>query len=254
MSSQLIILFDAIKLGDIASVRKIIFANPELMDHVREDDYFKDTPLTFSAKHNQKEIVELLLKRGADINKTNAYGFNPYFSAVDEYHYDLAISLLNEKSLDLNHKSYSKADALGQVLRTVQHLYTEQMFDPKMNINLLFKLIDALLEKGFDINKPQLSVNIPPVVISASCQSWTLVAYLISKGADYTAKGNMDHDIWTYFCGNQYFTVHGKTELFNLLELTIKQSGEKYGKIVKPENFYVDMFGEPFEPATQVLI
>lgn len=62
MSAQLINLFESIKTGDINSVRKIIFADPELIDSVREDDYYEDTPLTFAANHDDENIVDMLLK------------------------------------------------------------------------------------------------------------------------------------------------------------------------------------------------
>lgn len=249
MSAQLINLFESIKTGDINSVRKIIFANPELIDSVREDDYYEDTPLTFAANHDDKNIVDILLKRGANINKVNSYGFNAYFSAVNEQNLDLAFHILQNEKLDLAHETFSKSDALGHLLRKIQHFYNEETLPEKINIHSLFKLIDSLFDKGFDINKPQLDSKDTPILICAGSQSWALVAYLISKGADYTAKNNYKYDIWTHFCGNKYLTPKAKYDVLSVLDATAKQSGEKYGKLKKPENLYVDIFGNLFDPS-----
>src|SRR5205809_2488421 len=56
-------LFDAIRAGDIATVRKLLDAQPELVSARTEAG---ETPLHVAAERNDPTLVDLLLKHGAD--------------------------------------------------------------------------------------------------------------------------------------------------------------------------------------------
>ncbi len=64
-------LFEAIRAGQTSEVRKAIELNPEL---VNQPDQRGFTPLIMAAYMGQKEIAELLLEIGADIDGLDAVG------------------------------------------------------------------------------------------------------------------------------------------------------------------------------------
>jgi ankyrin repeat protein len=67
--------FSAIERGDRATVEKLLQSNPDLAGVARHEGA---TPLHFAAFHGQREIVELLLSAGADINvRDDEYNATP---------------------------------------------------------------------------------------------------------------------------------------------------------------------------------
>ena len=64
LSSQLL---EASKSGDLDKVQQILNMRPELIN-CRDVDDRNSTPLHFAARHNQIEVVKLLLGRGADVH------------------------------------------------------------------------------------------------------------------------------------------------------------------------------------------
>lgn len=237
--------FNAVSKNDVEQVKSILAEQPDLLNFVREEDYFQDSPLVYAAKHDAKDVLEYLLAQKADINKINVYAFNPYFAAVNEHNLDLALFILNQDGIDLKHKTYSKADYLGQIFKVIQH-YGVLGYNEKINDESISKLIDAVIEKGFNVNTRQLSSMDNSVTLAANSQSWPLVAYLINKGGDYTANNMWGHDIWTAFCGNQYLSREHKNQIFEILDNCVKSSGSKYGELKKPEHLYVGLDGVPF--------
>ena len=63
-------LLEAAKSGDVNTV-KIWFNCTN--DNCTTDDHYRDTPLIYAADNGHVEVVRVLLEKGADIEKTNAY-------------------------------------------------------------------------------------------------------------------------------------------------------------------------------------
>ena len=69
-------IFTKIEAGDFAEVKRLIEENPERVN-MKDDGFPYYTPLLVAAECGNKEIVELLLEYGADINAVTNKGGTP---------------------------------------------------------------------------------------------------------------------------------------------------------------------------------
>lgn len=84
---------DAARKGDLAKVKELLEKDPKL---VNAKDERESTPLHFAASRGHKEIVELLVAKGADVNAKNDMGYSPLDWAM-EYGKTEIIQLLKSK-------------------------------------------------------------------------------------------------------------------------------------------------------------
>lgn len=238
-------LFSAIDSENHSLVLDILNSNPDYVNLVREDDYYKQTPLTYTSYHGKTGMCMLLIEAGADINGVNIYGLNCLLASIGNLQFKTANYLLELEGLDLAHESYSGYDAFGQIFKTVQHYGTRNESDEYTKD--LNHLIDSMLDKGFDINRPQ-KLNDTPLLLAAKSQSWPIVGYLIGRGADYTKKDFMECDIWNIFCANRYLPPEWKERYVERLLDCVKHAKEKYGPLAPPKDLYIEhLSGEKFE-------
>jgi ankyrin repeat protein len=78
--------------GDVNTVRSLLASDKSL---VFDKDNYNTTPLHWAAQKNHKEIAELLLANGADVNALNLYGDTPLHFAASAGSYDVAKVLLD---------------------------------------------------------------------------------------------------------------------------------------------------------------
>jgi ankyrin repeat protein len=94
-----------------------------------------NTPLHRISPHSPKELIDLLLSNGADINDINDFVNTPLHVACDEIEYnDLALYLLDR----------------GALINIVNEAYYSPLLYACINNNI--KLINLLLDKGANIN------------------------------------------------------------------------------------------------------
>lgn len=271
----LVNLFAAIYKNDIEQIKNIltnepslvetVFKNPEKEPHafttklyhlcnddrqIDDPNYKAETALLFAARLGRKEVCELLVNDfKADVNATNTYGHNAFMSAIDrktDANFDTALMILNNPTLNLHHTTYGLHDALGQLLRHLQH------FDPRGELSAVHAqaVIDALLDKGFDLNKPQGKSGETAFLLACHAHSWIVVVYLIARGADYSVKNNYLHyerDMYSALTTNQYLPPAAKEEVLNLLKNVIMGVENRFGEYKRPDHLYIDFDGEPME-------
>lgn len=272
---NLVNLFAAIYNNDIEQIKNIltenpsltvkVFKNPEKERHtwtkelyqlcdednqIDDPQYKEETSLLFAARLGRKEVCELLINNfHADVNAINTYGHNAFMSAIDkktDANFDTALMILDNPDLNLQHTTYGKHDALGQLLRNLQH------FDPRGDLSAAKAqaVIDALLDKGFDLNKPQGKSGETAFLLACHAHSWIVVVYLIARGANYSVKNNYLHyerDMYLALSTNQYLPPAAKEEVLNLLKNVITGVGNRFGEYKRPEHLYIDFDGEPME-------
>lgn len=275
-------LFTAIYHNNVSEVSRILSDNPEMLEQrfANEGDrhamtkelyercnqdgkldnphYKEENALLFAARLGRKDISKILIALGADVNAVNTYGHNALMSAMNDHtnaNFDTALMVLDHPALNLKHITYGKYDALGELLRHLKYFGG----DFALSVQKAQELIDALLDKkitdsetgkqtyAFDLNKLQGKIGETAFLLSCSSHGWVVVAYLISRGADYSATNDRHYlkDMYSYLSFNQFLSPAAKEEILSILEKVIKHTGEKYGPYKRPQHLYIDLDGTP---------
>jgi ankyrin repeat protein len=172
-------LYEAAKEGKKDIVELLLNVGADVNKANRED---ATLPLHWAVAyaHAHKDIVKLLLKAGADINAQSRFGYTALYVAVLNGHKDIIELLLNANA-DIN-----KAIDNGS---TPLHAAVE-----KGNKNLVKLLLDA----GVDVNAQDKRGEAP---LSGAAQKnyKDIVELLLARGANINAKDAWDHRTPLYF-------------------------------------------------------
>ena len=128
-------------------------------------------PLHYAAELGNKEIAELLLARGADVNAKNDIGATPLYQAVDHGQKEL-VALLLANGADVN----TKADSGNTPLHWAAH-------DGRKDI------VELLLAKNANVGATN-NVGFTPLHAAAWSGDNGIVELLLAKGANVNAKTN----------------------------------------------------------------
>jgi ankyrin repeat protein len=137
----------AMAIGDSAAVEKMLKSNPALANKPLE--FGRQTPLLYAVGcRNPKEIIDLLIARGAEINeKSGGFNLTPLQQAVWTGKLEAVKALLAHKP-DVN--------AVNPDDRTALHygvsLYMDAVFSGSTN-NVGKEIMELLLANGADINR-----------------------------------------------------------------------------------------------------
>jgi ankyrin repeat protein len=160
---------------------------------INEKDVDGNTPLLFlQTKQNYQQLLDLLLKKGADINAQNNNGENILMIAMNN-----PIKLLNSenekylppqfeytisKGIDINHKNKSGENILTYLL----------------NSNYI-NLVKILISKGVDVNNKNNEGNTPLMLaLKNSVESESIISLLLENGADINSKNNQNESPLTF--------------------------------------------------------
>ena len=157
---------DAVARGDLAGVQAELDKGVDVNAKTNWGD--GGTPLHWAAYDGHKEIVELLVAEGADVNAKDVDGLTPLYFAVFRDRNEI-VELLIAHGADVDTEkeaSFLSNAALGG--------YTE--------------IVERLIAKGADVNAKD-GVGETPLLLAAWYGHKETVELLIAEGADVNAKG-----------------------------------------------------------------
>jgi len=189
-----ITIHEAAKIGSLEKV-KAFLANGEKVDVT---DKHGMTPLYYAAANGHKDICELLISQGADVNAGREIGFTPLTAALNnrtESGVEI-FKLLVDRGADIN------INVGGYTLlhQAVNSCHNEHVRN----------IAEFLISKGVDINVKGYQDKTPLHMVG--CME--LARLLISKGADVNAKDNRG---WTPL-RQMHSQTPRKTEICDLLK------------------------------------
>jgi len=159
-------LYDAISNDDIEKLKVLLQGgqNPDELDDYGQSPLFR---VIFNKTHHQKELVNLLITFGANVNFQKKDGTTPLFHAKGKI-----TTILLENGADVNIKSFQGTKALHHAIDV--------------------ETTQVLLEYGGDINDKDRSLSTP--LHNYVYFGGDLVQFAIRKGADVNASNNLG---WT---------------------------------------------------------
>jgi ankyrin repeat protein len=188
-------LFTAAMEGDLKKANAMLKNSPGLV--FSRDSSYGSTALHWAAGKGRKEIVELLLANGADVNAKNKDGETPLYLAARDGRMD-AVELLLTKGADVNAKNKDGETPLYLVAG-----------DGRKDV------VELLLAKGADVNAKDKD-RFPALHRAASRGHKEIVELLLANGADVNAKEKDDYTTlhWAVGIGD---TGIGRKEIVELL-------------------------------------
>jgi len=144
------------------------------------------TPLMYSIKIGNEEIIDNLINLGADINEENMYGITPLMYACDIGDENI-IEKLADLDADVNKKNKFGISPLSYI-------------SERENI---FNIVKILFKYGVNINERNYNGE---TLLMNACKSKTFkdeeIKYLIEKGLGISIKNNKDETALYYACRN----------------------------------------------------
>ncbi|MBI4027589.1 MAG: ankyrin repeat domain-containing protein [Verrucomicrobia bacterium] len=191
----------AIRNGDVATVKKLVENNPELVNAY--DGSPAQTPLHTAASHGHLQIVELLLAKGAQVNAKDEYGATSLHNAARSRHKDIVELLLSKgaevnKGDFFNHTPLYRAAENGNqnvvklLLQKGANVHVRDSEDGTTALPLAIRgnherIVHMLLARGADVNVADHD-GLTPLHWAAQRGNTRIATLLITKGAAVNAK------------------------------------------------------------------
>jgi ankyrin repeat protein len=139
---------------------------------------FGETPLHWAAQYGHKNVVELLLSKGADPNVTDAVGGTPLHYARKP---DVIEALL-VKGANINAKSSTGSTPLHSVVRDHYKILGLTIKPSKETLENNKEIVELLLRKGADINIKDKKGQ-TPIQLARESGDTEMVDFLKKHGA-----------------------------------------------------------------------
>lgn len=159
-NSELELLLEAIDDGNKELVQFMIDKGAQV-NAATKDGW---TPLMEAADEGHMEIVELLLSKGANVNATTKKGYTPLMVAVEEGHTSIA-QLLIQKGANLDATTKNGWDAFMEAIEEGQ-----------------LEIVQLLIDKGADVNR--VYGHHTPLMEAIDEGHLEIAKLLLQKGAD----------------------------------------------------------------------
>ncbi|OVE77271.1 hypothetical protein BVX99_03110 [bacterium F16] len=192
----------AAKTGNIESVRYLVEAGL----FTNSSNFRKSTALHEASYCGYSDIVEILVKHGANLNVNDKYNETPLM---------LGIGRLPLSTIKLMVTKGAKAGKNKSIINNALHTQN-------------YELLDFLIDHGFSTKKPY-RFGMDSLTYAISLGDTKLVKYLFTKGAKLESVENL-RDSW-------YFSCYDRTDLINLV-MENRISRKQYDSITSDEFVY----------------
>ncbi|KAH9515488.1 Ankyrin repeat and SAM domain-containing protein 6 [Bulinus truncatus] len=190
-------LYSACEQGDIDCVQASLDKGSEV-DCLLDDE--ENTALQVAAANGNEQVIRLLIKRGAGLDKANIFGWTPLLQAARYGHTNI-VALLHQHQADINAKTRYGASAMtlaakGGHVQTVKFLIESglDMNDVGDGCEFTPLLVAAqhghdavlrvLLDRGCDVNFSTPSTGLTPLMTAALNGHMTTAQIIIERGGD----------------------------------------------------------------------
>jgi len=224
-------IWTAITNRDTERVKKIIKENPNVVN-LKGDDGL--TPLYYAVRVKNKEIIDLLIKNGADVNARNNIKETPLYYAIFYGNDTEIMELLIENGADVNVKSLggytplhhiTTRDAALLLMENGAEINNVRDKDGRTPLHLAAlngnkEVVLILIENGAFVNDKN-SYNITPLHFAAAVNK-EITEILIENGADVNVRNNKKETP---------LDIAKKCDQEEIVEL-LKKYGAKEGKVL----------------------
>jgi len=161
---------EAAEKGNIEAVKQHIAAGTD----VNGKSTAAPTPLFFSVRYGQKEVAELLIKEGAEVNAKDNYGETPLTYAFDNKE---IVEMLISNGANVNTRGEENITPLMHSVAASASNIDEAAF----------QICELLIEKGADVNAKDDN-KWTPLHYAAAKRHKEIITLLIANGAHVNAK------------------------------------------------------------------
>jgi ankyrin repeat protein len=160
-------------------------------------------PLHVAVLHNKLEMVEYLLRSGAEVDREDHHGCTPFFRALLHGHETIALELLKAGANPLRSSATGRSyfyvaleKGLVEVVRvllTHHHLpinsptSSETVDSLPLSVSLIYRNRDTLrllVEQGADVNLTETLNGNSPLMTAIFLEDYWAVSFLLQHGAD----------------------------------------------------------------------
>ncbi|XP_067653301.1 ankyrin repeat domain-containing protein 50-like [Haliotis asinina] len=213
----------------------------------------KMTPIMVAANQGYKEVVELLVKRGADLSLRAQMG-NILHTACSRGHFDVVKYLLSLNSVDIDSRGWNERTpvmvAAFKGRKKVVELLVKHGADLSLSTATNNEILHLSCIQGeFDVVKYLLSLN----YFDVNCRGWNmmtpvmLAAYhghkqvmelLVKHGADLSLTVETGNNILHLACGKGKFDVVKYLLSLNLLDINSRGNKQMTPVMVAADKGY----------------
>jgi ankyrin repeat protein len=165
---------EAVEKGDLARVKELVEKDSEMVNAraTGQYAYLKFTPLHFAALKGHNDIIQYLIKKGADISAQDSDGSAPLNWAANFGHEEIVTTLI---------KNGADVNSQNNFGLTPLHGASYKGY---------LDIVKILIEKGSEINVRNKHEGKTPLQNAIEAGHTEIVKVLLDKGADVNSKDN----------------------------------------------------------------